>query len=92
MYHGIRFMRLTIELPDEDVTALEAKAHAHGVSAEDYARQIVRRELEQQTRRPISGRIRQLWRDMPAEVRARLPADGASQIDHYVYGLPKREP
>jgi hypothetical protein len=85
-------MILTIELPDEDVTILEAKAHAQGVSAELYAQQILKRDLEQQTREPISARIRQLWRDMPTEVGAKLPVDGASQIDHYVYGLPKREP
>jgi hypothetical protein len=84
-------MTLKIELPDEDVTALEAKANAQGVSAEHYAQQVLRRDLEQQTSKPISARIRQLWRDMPAEVRAKLPADGASQIDHYVYGLPKRD-
>ena len=82
-------MTLKIELPDEDVTAL-AKANAHGASAEQYAQQILRRDLEQQTREPISARLRELWRYMPAEVRAKLPADGARQIDHYVYGLPKR--
>jgi hypothetical protein len=40
--------------------------------------------------RPLLSRIRDIWRDMPDEVRAKLPEDGASQIDHYVYGLPKR--
>ena len=29
---------------------------------------------------------------VPAEDLAQLPKDGASQIDHYVYGVPKREP
>ena len=84
-------MTLTIELPDEDVTALEAKANAHGVSAEHYAQQVLRRDLEEQTRKPISDRIRELWVDMPAEVRAKLPTDGASQIDHYVHGHPKTD-
>jgi hypothetical protein len=27
---------------------------------------------------------------MPDEVRAKLPADGAAQHDHYIYGVPKR--
>ena len=27
---------------------------------------------------------------MPEEVRAKLPADGADQHDHYSYGVPKR--
>ena len=29
-------------------------------------------------------------KDVPPEDLAALPKDGASQIDHYIYGLPKR--
>jgi hypothetical protein len=28
---------------------------------------------------------------LPPEVFERLPEDGASQHDHYIYGLPKRD-
>jgi plasmid stability protein len=38
-------MTLTIDLPDADVTALAAKARARGVSAEQYARQVLERDL-----------------------------------------------
>jgi hypothetical protein len=31
-------------------------------------------------------------KDVPAEDMALLPKDGASQIDHYIYGWPKRDP
>ena len=31
-------MTLTIDLPDEQTAALTAKAQAHGVTAEEYAR------------------------------------------------------
>lgn len=31
-------------------------------------------------------------RNIPAELMADLPTDGASQHDHYIYGWPKREP
>ena len=41
-------------------------------------------------RRPLSARIRDLWVDMPDEVRAEYPEGGGRQIDHHVYGLPKR--
>jgi uncharacterized protein (DUF2267 family) len=41
--------------------------------------------------RPLSARIREIWADMPDEVSAKLPADGASQHDHYMYGVPKRD-
>jgi len=29
-------------------------------------------------------------KDVPREAFESLPKDGASQVDHYVYGLPKR--
>jgi len=41
--------------------------------------------------RPISVVIAEIMKDIPAEELAKLPSDGASQVDHYVYGLPKRD-
>lgn len=38
-------MSLTINLPDETTAALIAKARARGLSAEEYARQLVERDL-----------------------------------------------
>jgi plasmid stability protein len=38
-------MTLTIKLPDEDVKALEAKANARGVSAEQYALEVLEHDL-----------------------------------------------
>lgn len=38
-------MNLTISLPDADVQALQAKAKAHGLSAEQYAQQVIERDL-----------------------------------------------
>jgi plasmid stability protein len=37
-------MTLTIDLPDEQKAALAAKAQAHGLSAEDYARQVLQHD------------------------------------------------
>ena len=85
-------MTLNIDLPDEEVSALAAKAKAQGVSAEQYARIVLEHDLKNAPpRRAISQAIREIWSDMPAEVQAKLPSDGASQVDHYVYGLPKRD-
>lgn len=36
---------LTIELPDEQKVALAAKAHARGLSAEEYAREVLQHDL-----------------------------------------------
>jgi len=38
-------MSLTINLPDEKTAALIAKARARGLSAEEYARELVERDL-----------------------------------------------
>jgi hypothetical protein len=87
-------MTLTIDLPEREMTLLQAKASAEGVPVEQYARQVLEQDLESDKvtpRRPLSEVIREIWADIPDEVRAILPADGASQVDHYVYGLPKRD-
>jgi hypothetical protein len=84
-------MTLTIELPDEQEAALKAKAQALGVSAEQYAQQVLKRDLAQQSpRRHISEVIREIMSDVPPEVFENLPGDGASEHDHYLYGHPKR--
>jgi len=84
-------MTLTIDLPDDEISLLNATASAAGLSAEQCARELLKQALAASgARRPLSARIREIWSDIPDEVRARLPADGASQHDHYIYGVPKR--
>jgi hypothetical protein len=41
--------------------------------------------------RHIADRILDNMKDVPPEVMAKMPEDGASQHDHYIYGWPKRE-
>jgi hypothetical protein len=48
-------------------------------------------DAEVSPRRPIWEVIADLAKGVPAEDLAALPSDGASQADHYVYGLPKRD-
>ena len=38
-------MTLTIDLPEEQTLVLKAKAKAHGVSTEQYARQVLEQDL-----------------------------------------------
>jgi hypothetical protein len=54
--------------------------------------------LEQEPDLPVQSSDRPIWeviaaimKDVPDEVFDRLPKDGASQVDHYIYGLPKRD-
>ena len=71
---------------------LNAKASAEGLSAEQCARQLLKQALAAAAaQKPLAARIREIWADIPDDVRAKLPADGASQHDHYIYGLPERE-
>jgi hypothetical protein len=82
-------MTLILELPDSKEAALQAKARAQGLSPEQYAAQLLERDLNEGGAQTVSAMFREIWRGMPDEVRAKLPADGLSQIDHYVYGVPK---
>jgi hypothetical protein len=40
----------------------------------------------------IWGAIDDIMRRVPEEVISRLPADGAEQHDHYLYGSPRKVP
>ena len=85
-------MTLTIQLTDEQATALQAKAAAEGLSVEDWIQKLA--EPEPAVSRPrwhIADFIVENMRDLPPEIIATMPEDGASQHDHYIYGWPKRE-
>jgi hypothetical protein len=43
-------------------------------------------------RRHISERMRENMCKVPPEILAAMPKDGAREHDHYIYGLPKRNP
>lgn len=81
-----------IELSDDRLHELENRAQERGVSAEQYVRQVLEHDLEApQSEQSVAELMREIWRDMPEDTLAKLPSDGASQVDHYVYGLPKRD-
>lgn len=46
--------------------------------------------LPRENSRPIWEIITELSSEIPMEEWAKLPADGAEQHDHYLYGSPKR--
>lgn len=89
-------MTFVLEMPDDEVMAIEAIAQARGLSAQQYARQVLKNEVAQASNhktddRPISEIIAEIMSDVPPEVLAQLPKDGASHHDHYIYGWPKRD-
>jgi hypothetical protein len=94
-------MSLTLKLSDAEATVLHAKAAADGLSLEEWLRKLAQPEPQttkdnasqpDQTRRHIWEIITENMKDVPPEDFAALPKDGLSQIDHYVYGTPKRTP
>jgi hypothetical protein len=68
----------------EDVRHEQDTGDAHGSDEAAPARP------PQEPRKPIWQQFAEAFKDVPEEELARLPADGAAQHDHYIYGLPKR--
>jgi len=84
-----------IELPDEQATALKAKAAAEGLTLEAWLKRMAQAEPGPSASRPLQSIAEffvESMKDVPPEDFAALPKDGLSQIDHYVYGVPKRTP
>ena len=85
-------MTLLIELPDDQAAALKAKAAAEGLSLAEWIQQLAEQPpVGQEPHRHIAEVFCENMQDVPPEVMAAMPADGASQHDHYIYGWPKRE-
>jgi len=84
-------MTLTINLTDEQATVLHFRAAAEGLSVEEWIQNLA--EPEQETEEPlqsIADIVLATMREVPPEIMATMPADGASQHDHYIYGWPKK--
>jgi hypothetical protein len=87
------------ELIEKALDALDERATA--ATAETATGAVVLAALEARPypdidltppRRPhIADVILEIMKDVPPEVMATMPEDGASQHDHYIYGWPKRE-
>ena len=81
-----------IELSDEHAAVLRAKAAAEGLSLEAWLQKLAQEERPpSRPLRHIADVILENMQDVPPEIMARMPKDGASQHDHYIYGWPKKE-
>ncbi len=49
-------------------------------------------ERQAEGAKPIWEEIVELMQDVPEEEWASLPSDGSENLDHYLYGAPKRQP
>ena len=66
----------------------ERSGHDHGTGESHEPPPSV--ASPQEAPKPIWEIFEKASWDIPDEVLARLPTDLATQVDHYVYGLPKR--
>lgn len=83
---------MSLTLSDEQASALRARAAAEGLSLEEWILRLAEPAATGQsarTRKPIWDAIEERMKRVPLEDREALPKDGSSQIDHYVYGVPK---
>ena len=81
-----------IELPDEQAAVLKARAAAEGLSLVEWIQQLARQPLPlSRANGHIADAICKNMNDVPPEIVAAMPEDGASQHDHYIYGWPKKE-
>ncbi len=74
-----------VTLPAELCRAAGVEPGADLVAEVEAGRIVLER-----LRRPIWERIAARAAETPPEEVDKLPADGAAQIDHYLYGHPKR--
>jgi len=80
-----------IELPDEQAAALKAKAAA-GLTLEAWLNKLASAEPSAEPpMQTAADVVLARMRNVPPEIMATMPKDGASQHDHYIYGWPKRE-
>ena len=79
---------------------LKAHAQSKGVSTAGYVCRAGEHAIAEDDKDPDreKGETRPIWevitdrmKNVPDQVFDQLPEDGASQIDHYIYGLPKRD-
>ena len=76
-------MTLTLNLSDEQAAALRARAAAEGLSLEEWLQKLAgETAVPDRPHRHIADIIRENMQDVPAEIMARMPTDGASQHDH----------
>ena len=70
----------------EELQERERSDHAHG----ETNGHETEASAPQEAYKPIWERIRETFGNLSEEDLDSLPVDGAAQVDHYAYGLPKR--
>jgi len=92
-------MNIILPLQPQEEAKLIAMAQAKGLSTDALVREALDKILADapeympepsRDARPIWEVMLDSMKDVPPEEFAKLPKDGASEHDHYLYGHPKR--
>ena len=89
-------MPVTLNLDPETEKNLTARAQEQGLSLREYVERLIGREAGSSENPPAASEppiwelVTERMKKLPPEVFEHLPADGASEHDHYLYGWPKR--
>lgn len=88
-------MTMKLELAPEMQAGLLAQARASGLSLEEYAEKVLRERAQEtmvadSSNEPFWKSFTRQVHVLPDEVFERLPEEGASEHDHYLYGALKR--
>jgi Arc/MetJ-type ribon-helix-helix transcriptional regulator len=97
---------MTIHLPEDLAGSIRAEVlSGHFASEDDMVAAAVRDYLRRQqqvsppadrqepsapARKPIWQEFEEIAASIPQEVWDKMPADSSEQLDHYLYGTPKR--
>src|SRR5712691_8193276 len=96
---------MNLALTPAEEARLKDRARARGTTPEALVRQAMdqvidsapeseshKAESDKQVAgaRPISQVIADIMKDAPSQELRKLPRDGASEHDHYIYGWPKK--
>ena len=89
-------MYVTIEIPEDRAAHIQARADACGMTVDRWLLKLAEQNapapaaVSTPPERPIWEVITEIMSDVPDDEFQKLPADAASQIDHYLYGHSKR--
>lgn len=82
-------MTLTIDIPPELESRLQKEASRKGVALDEYARMLLEEQFSPTDDQPSrEGDAWAVLKSMMGTVEG--PADWSSELDHYLYGTPKR--
>lgn len=82
-------MNLTIDIPPDLERHLQKEASRRGVALDEYAQMLLEERLQPRDDKVSrKGDARAVLESMMGTVEG--PADWSSELDHYLYGTPKR--